>query len=107
MEDSLIMMQAGRLKDLQEELNEEISKITDNMLACQSDLQILKERWSGNAADVFQNSFWLFYNGLWEEVKAMLNTVTYLVMIEETLEEAEQEVRRLWEEKEACLSGRW
>lgn len=107
MEDSRIMMQAGRLKDLQEELNEEISKIMDHMLACQSDLEILKERWSGSAADVFQKSFWLFYDGLWDEVKAMSDTVTYLVMVEESLEEAEREVRSLWEEKEVCFGGRW
>lgn len=103
MEESWVLIRAGRLKGLQEEMNGEISKMMDCILVCKSDMQQLAGRWTGSAAEEFQNTFWRLYQELWAEIRALCNNVSYLVMIEETLEEAEREVQSLWQEKERYL----
>ncbi len=85
----------GILKNMQEEMIEEVTRIQDIFLKLKSEMHSLSEKWKGIAADEFQLTFFSGWNEIWQEIQSIAMAIAGLVQIEADMEGTEQKVQNL------------
>ncbi len=85
-------MVAAGLKSKQTEMLEEMDKLQDIFLKLKSDMQILEERWKGEAADEFKMTFFLGWSDMWQEIQTLAKVINKLGSVESEAENTEKQV---------------
>ncbi len=83
---------ASGLKSVQAEMLGELTKLQDAFLRLKSEMQILEERWKGEAADEFKMTFFIGWSDMWQEIQALAKVINKLGSVESEAENTEKQV---------------